>query len=500
MVGCYKAESRRKAVGVPCAMNNVSTMHCRISRVGANWLHKNVKFTALRCMSFFRNWDAGPLKIESLSRVEMGGIWSRNQPPPSTDAAPSSGGCPVVRKTAAPVQGDVCPVKYKNQAVYNVYGEKLDPTNLMPATAQQLPTPDQPIPLPTHRVVSGIAKGGTDSTWVYPSEQMFYNSLKRKGKGDDVTPEDVLKMVAIHNNMNEQTWHQVLFWERFHCTKCDDPRLLRFTGRPDELSPTARIYTLMGYKGPFDRHDWIVDRCGTEVRYIIDYYHDPKLPVDQALPAQHDLSAKTQIILEVRPALDSSTAAFDRLRMLLLRGLGGQPAAPAGWPAPPPPPPPAQAPPPPKEWSKAQKRFLESMRRIETSCQSQIQALKARSGAGWGAGGGPPREGDGDCGTLHDPHDPYPWNHGALLERVAQEGRPLRGITLESNPSSLQGRARRRSMGREGGRGQRLQRRRGRWRNRPALGECGAAALHCDSGARLLRSRPLRSRLSRLRR
>lgn len=23
---------------------------------------------------------------------------------------------------------------------------------------------------------------------------------------------------------------------------------------------------------PFDRHDWYVDRCGKEVRYIIDYY------------------------------------------------------------------------------------------------------------------------------------------------------------------------------------------------------------------------------------
>ena len=26
------------------------------------------------------------------------------------------------------------------------------------------------------------------------------------------------------------------------------------------------------YTPPFDRHDWVVDRCGTEVRYIIDFY------------------------------------------------------------------------------------------------------------------------------------------------------------------------------------------------------------------------------------
>jgi hypothetical protein len=23
---------------------------------------------------------------------------------------------------------------------------------------------------------------------------------------------------------------------------------------------------------PFDRHDWVVDRCGQEVRYVIDFY------------------------------------------------------------------------------------------------------------------------------------------------------------------------------------------------------------------------------------
>ena len=26
------------------------------------------------------------------------------------------------------------------------------------------------------------------------------------------------------------------------------------------------------YELPFDRHDWIVDRCGKHVRYVIDYY------------------------------------------------------------------------------------------------------------------------------------------------------------------------------------------------------------------------------------
>ena len=28
----------------------------------------------------------------------------------------------------------------------------------------------------------------------------------------------------------------------------------------------------MGYQAPFDRHDWVVDRCGTKVEYVIDFY------------------------------------------------------------------------------------------------------------------------------------------------------------------------------------------------------------------------------------
>jgi hypothetical protein len=34
---------------------------------------------------------------------------------------------------------------------------------------------------------------------------------------------------------------------------------------------------LLGGPEPFDRHDWVIDRCGQEVRYVIDfYYYDDK--------------------------------------------------------------------------------------------------------------------------------------------------------------------------------------------------------------------------------
>lgn len=61
---------------------------------------------------------------------------------------------------------------------------------------------------------------------------------------------------------------------------------------------------LQGYKLPFDRHDWTVDRCGEEVRYVIDFYN--------AAPSQ---TKPVALFLDVRPALDSVGALWDRIRM-----------------------------------------------------------------------------------------------------------------------------------------------------------------------------------------
>lgn len=106
-----------------------------------------------------------------------------------------------------------------------------------------------------------------------------------------------------------------------HCNVCPDPKLLSFSGRPRHYSPKARLLNLLGYSLPFDRHDWIVDRCGTPVRcvvcviafpqhpcntnsrYVIDFYNAS--PVDSVV-AMH---------LDVRPALDSPGALWDRVRM-----------------------------------------------------------------------------------------------------------------------------------------------------------------------------------------
>ena len=51
-----------------------------------------------------------------------------------------------------------------------------------------------------------------------------------------------------------------------HQNWCRGPRLKKFAGRPQDYSPKARLLNFLGYKLPFDRHDWVVDRCGKEVR------------------------------------------------------------------------------------------------------------------------------------------------------------------------------------------------------------------------------------------
>lgn len=71
-------------------------------------------------------------------------------------------------------------------------------------------------------------------------------------------------------------------------------RLKSFGGKATQYSPRAQFRKyILGYPYPFDRHDWIIDRCGKEVRYVIDYY-DGGSPDDKYRFA----------ILDVRPAMD----------------------------------------------------------------------------------------------------------------------------------------------------------------------------------------------------
>lgn len=154
---------------------------------------------------------------------------------------------------------------------------------------------------------------------------MFYNALARKGKLEDTREDDMDNVVAMHNNMNEKTWKKILQWERV--AGYDKVKLLKFQGRPTDLSPKATFKSkILSHPLPFDRHDWVVLRDdNTTVRYVIDYYYDESRArdtPDSAMPSMHDDEATPSLLVDVRPALDGPRQLYQRvLAMPLARNV-----------------------------------------------------------------------------------------------------------------------------------------------------------------------------------
>jgi len=125
---------------------------------------------------------------------------------------------------------------------------------------------------------------------------MFFEAMKRKGHSGDA--KDMKTIVPIHNAVNERAWKEIKDWERPWGSeqKCGGPKLHSFLGLSTSMSPKARFKTILGYTPPFDRHDWVVDRCGTKVDYIIDFYAGR----DEGKGA-----GKLNFFLDVRPKLNS---------------------------------------------------------------------------------------------------------------------------------------------------------------------------------------------------
>ena len=122
---------------------------------------------------------------------------------------------------------------------------------------------------------------------------MFFAAMKRKSF--DPKAADMRSIVPIHNAVNERTWKEIKEWEAgWGSEKCGGPKLASFAGDSKKMTPRARVKALLGYQPPFDRHDWVVDRCVKKVEYVIDFYSgkpDPRMP------------GKLSFYLDVRPKL-----------------------------------------------------------------------------------------------------------------------------------------------------------------------------------------------------
>jgi cytochrome c heme-lyase len=189
----------------------------------------------------------------------------------------------------------------------------------------------------------------------------MYNALLRKGYTDtDATA--VESMVSVHNFLNEGAWAEIVEWERrfsgglsqgwemckrgkqgsmaganlealANQDEVSQPKLIRFQGRPKDMTPKAALIQLVGKvyaplayvyyplqfdvlnrimrltlrrtEPPFDRHDWFVQRehkgQKSEIRYVIDYYSGPDEPTGEPV-----------FYLDVRPAV-TPTQAIERM-------------------------------------------------------------------------------------------------------------------------------------------------------------------------------------------
>lgn len=163
--------------------------------------------------------------------------------------------------------------------------------------------------------------------WIYPSERQFFDALVRKSNvpGSTTSAKELATSVAsvipIHNAVNEKAWADILEWESRAPSsdpgskKCGGPKLYSFRGLGTEsqfVSPRARLNGLMGYQLPFDRHDWVVERCGGQrVEYVIDFYQGKQTgSSQQAGKAGSGLTGasgagKLSFYLDVRPKLNS---------------------------------------------------------------------------------------------------------------------------------------------------------------------------------------------------
>lgn len=147
--------------------------------------------------------------------------------------------------------------------------------------------------LPTEREISSIPKTDTRANWIYPSQKQFYEAMKRKNWSPEAA--DMKTVIPIHNQVNEVAWRHIQEWERSLIVeaqqKCGGISLTSFKGDLKKMTPRAWIrLTILGQQAPFDRHDWLVDRCGVEVPYVIDFY---------------DGGDKNGVFVDVRPKLQN---------------------------------------------------------------------------------------------------------------------------------------------------------------------------------------------------
>lgn len=172
-----------------------------------------------------------------------------------------------------------------------------------------------------HSTANNEQETGTSASgnWIYPSETQFFNAVMRKAT-TTTSPEDlagsVSTIIPIHNAVNERAWAMIRKWEGDSSRQCGGPKLVSFKGLgAGAQSPRAKWKAFWGALEPFDRHDWVVERCDRQqVEYVIDFYQGRER--EDVAPKRR--AQELNFYLDVRPKLNS----FEGCRMRFERYWG----------------------------------------------------------------------------------------------------------------------------------------------------------------------------------
>eukprot|EP01084_Bolivina_argentea_P106878 191143_1 len=243
--------------------------------------------------------------------------------------------CPVNSNVSDNNESPVCPVKHTNEPPDSNTDHAISHFNHMAKVLKKKDSSDIHDIIPGVEIpATGRGNSETGTEWLNPSANQLYRALQRKNKPID--KEDALSVAAIHAIVTEQTWSNIMQYENYHIKSCPNPRLARFEGKDGIYSPKARFcHFFMGLPYPYDRHDWIVDRCGKEVQYIIDYYAIPMAVSSSSTengnntehkeqtydednrysPFIQDESIEFMYTIDARPKLNSFGNLVDRARV-----------------------------------------------------------------------------------------------------------------------------------------------------------------------------------------
>lgn len=247
-------------------------------------------------------------------------VWANKLGKTDDKSSTQAGVCPVDHKSKeVPQEPSGCPVDHNSRSAWL---DKVSVAAVTPDAIEQkeagcdsskidnnVNVPITNVDLPVEREISSIPRTSHETNWIYPSQKQFFEAMKRKSWNPE--KQDMEVVVPIHNAVNERVWQQIMNWERSNyeqaVKECGGISLTSFKGDLKALTPRAWFRsTFLGYQKPFDRHDWVVDRCGTQVAYVIDFYS-----------GKAD-SPGASFFLDVRPKLNH----WEGIKLRLARSLG----------------------------------------------------------------------------------------------------------------------------------------------------------------------------------